>query len=259
MQQLNLITGQTKEQEAIEFIREHEPPGGYFLGFSGGKDSVVLYDLTEKAGVKFEAYYSATGIDAPEVVKFIREHYPTVIHKRPKESFFALIPKKGYPTKWTRWCCDKLKKEPTKDIPLVHRMMGIRAEESARRAARGRMDKLGKWAIYKPIFNWIEWEIWDHIDSHNLPTCSLYDEGFSRLGCVVCPFVDGRKLMKHKARWPKIYAGFEKAMQKLWDKGKPNGEPWHESNFDEFLNNWYNGISSKKNKTPIWDETDEKN
>jgi len=65
--------------------------------------------------------------------------------------------------------------------------------------------------------------------------------------------------MKHKARWPKIYAGFEKAMQKLWDKGKPNGEPWHESNFDEFLNNWYNGISSKKNKTPIWDETDEKN
>jgi len=35
------------------------------LGFSGGKDSVVLYDLTQKAEVKFEAYYSSTGLDAP--------------------------------------------------------------------------------------------------------------------------------------------------------------------------------------------------
>ena len=53
MQQLNLITGQTKEQEAIKFIREHEPPEGYFLGFSGGKDSVLTHHLAEMAGVKF--------------------------------------------------------------------------------------------------------------------------------------------------------------------------------------------------------------
>ena len=64
MKQLNL-QGKTKEEEAIEFIRMHEPPEGYFLGFSGGKDSVVLYDLTQKAEVKFEAYYSSTGLDAP--------------------------------------------------------------------------------------------------------------------------------------------------------------------------------------------------
>ena len=191
--------------------------------------------------MKFQGYYSATGIDAPEVVKFIKKDYPDVIFCRPKESFFALIPKKGYPTKWTRWCCDKLKKEPTKNIPLKHRLMGIRAEESARRAARNQIDKLGKWKIYKPIFYWLEWEIWDHIESKLLSYCLLYDEGFSRLGCVVCPFVDGRKLEKHKTRWPKIYAGFEKAMKKLWDKGKMNGEPWHESNFDEFLANWYKG------------------
>jgi len=242
MQQLNLITGQTKEQEAIEFIREHEPPEGYFLGFSGGKDSVVLYDLTQKAGVGFEAYYSATGIDAPEVVTFIKEKYPTVIHKRPKESFFSLIPKKGYPTKWTRWCCDKLKKEATKDVPLGKKLMGIRAEESKRRADRPRIDSFSKkQIIYKPIFNWLEWEIWDHIDTNNLLVCSLYSEGFSRLGCVVCPFVDGKKLKMHKDRWPKIYAAFEKAMKKLWDKGKPNKEPWRELSFGEFLNNWYRG------------------
>jgi len=47
-----------KDLESIAFIQEHEPPEGYFLGFSGGKDSVVLYDLTVRAGVKFQAYYS---------------------------------------------------------------------------------------------------------------------------------------------------------------------------------------------------------
>ena len=136
MQQLNLISGKTKEQIAIEFIQEYEPEEGYFLGFSGGKDSVVLYDLAVKSGVKFQGYYSATGIDAPEVVRFIKDNYPDVIFCRPKELFFKSLKRKGYPTKWNRWCCNTLKKEPTKHIPLLHRLMGIRAEESSRRAAR---------------------------------------------------------------------------------------------------------------------------
>ena len=212
MQQLNSITSQTKiqldifegikEKEAIKFIQEYEPSEGWFGGFSGGKDSVVMKDIGTKAETRkpIQWFYSATGVDAPELVKFIKEYHPDVIFKRPKESFFNLIPKKGYPTKWTRWCCDKLKKDPTKDILLLHRLMGIRAEESTRRAARGKIDTLGKWIIYKPIFNWLEWEIWNYIDSHNLPYCSLYDEGFDRLGCVVCPFLSGKKLKMHKQR-----------------------------------------------------------
>ena len=71
MEQLNL-NGKTKEELAIEFLQEHEPPEGYFLAFSGGKDSVVLYDSALRSGVKFEAYYSATGIDPPQLIKFIR-------------------------------------------------------------------------------------------------------------------------------------------------------------------------------------------
>ena len=30
------------EREAIEFLREHEPPEGYQLCFSGGKDSMLM-------------------------------------------------------------------------------------------------------------------------------------------------------------------------------------------------------------------------
>lgn len=64
--------------EAIDFLREHEPSEGYFVGFSGGKDSIVTLELCRMAGVKHQAFYSCTGIDAPEVVRFIKLHYPSV-------------------------------------------------------------------------------------------------------------------------------------------------------------------------------------
>lgn len=248
IKQLNL-QGQTKEQEAIAFIEKHEPPQGYLGGFSGGKDSVVLKYLTDKSGVKCQWYYSATGIDAPELQKFIKENYPDVIWKKPKHSFFIEIPKRGYPTKGFRWCCDFLKKEPTQKVPLKHQLMGIRAEESYKRAQRGRISKGHGKITYKPIFHWLLWEVWEYIESENLAYCSLYDEGFDRLGCVVCPFIcnPGKgaqiKLQIHKQRWPKYYRGFEKAMLKWWD----NGGWWKETKtrraflFDEFLFNWYRG------------------
>ena len=139
MQQLNL-NGKTKTEQAIEFIQKHEPPEGYFVGFSGGKDSVVLLDLVRKSGVKHETYYSATGIDPPELVKFIRDNYPDVVWKRPNykghRSFFGMIPTQHcVPTRIARWCCNELKKFPTLSVPLKHRLMGIRAEESVRRGA----------------------------------------------------------------------------------------------------------------------------
>jgi len=257
MQQLNL-DGKTKEELAVEFIQKHEPPEGYFLGFSGGKDSVVLKDLTIKSGVKFQAYYSAVGIDPPELVKFIKKHHPDVIFKRPKSSLYATIPTKGFPTKFARWCCDWLKKNPTKDVPLVHRLMGLRAEESVKRAKRGNISKLGKWIIYKPVFDWLTWEIWDHIERHELPYCSLYDEGFDRIGCVVCPFLcrpNQWALNQHRERWPKHYYAFEKAMKKLWDgreKRRRQQRKGYANTFEEFLDNWYKGNPSVTEEDCGW-------
>lgn len=44
-----------KEQQAIDFLRSMERDDLLSLGFSGGKDSVVILDLAERAGIKYNA------------------------------------------------------------------------------------------------------------------------------------------------------------------------------------------------------------
>lgn len=44
---------------------------------------------------RFKAYYSHTTVDPPKVVYFIREYYPDVIFRYPKESMWNLIIRKN--------------------------------------------------------------------------------------------------------------------------------------------------------------------
>jgi phosphoadenosine phosphosulfate reductase len=233
--------------DSIAFIREHEPPEGYFVGFSGGKDSIVTLKLVQMAGVKHEIYYSCTGIDPPEVVKFIKRNYPDVQWLRPKRSFWEGVRTNIPPTKKARWCCDKLKKDPSKNIPLKTRIMGIRAEESRARAKRGSISyiKRTNQMIVKPIFNWLEWHIWEFIEEYGLVYPILYDEGFNRIGCVVCPFKNKDDLRLNKTRYPGFYKAFEHAVSCWWDSGraKPSGgmiERLCINSADEYLAWWYN-------------------
>jgi len=80
------LWGRTKHQLAIDRIREFATGGRTALvAFSGGKDSQCCYHLCEEAGIAFEAQYSVTRFEPPELLDFIREHYPSVMFRRAYE------------------------------------------------------------------------------------------------------------------------------------------------------------------------------
>ena len=202
------------------------------LAFSGGKDSIVCKRLLELAGVPFTSYYSNTTMDPPELVKFIKAQHgdvPWLNPKMPMMTAVATLPKTP-PTRRCRWCCNLYKENAPRFDGLT--VMGIRAEESARRKkAYKPITKMrnGKTTAMLPILRWTEEDIWQFIDDEKLPYCSLYDEnGFSRLGCVGCPMTGLRRRDFEFRRWPQFERNWERAVKRSWEKwhGVPcrNGE-----------------------------------
>ena len=112
--QLNIF-GKDKVQVAIERFKAFEPLEGYFLAFSGGKDSVVIKALADMAGVKYDAHYQLTSVDPPEIVQFVKS-FDDVIIDVPRDkggeriTMWNLIPRKMMPpTRVVRYCCQELK------------------------------------------------------------------------------------------------------------------------------------------------------
>jgi len=119
---------------SIERIKEFEPPEGYYLAFSGGKDSQVIYELAKMANVKFDAHFNFTTVDPPELLRFIRTNYPDVKWNRPEKTMWQLIQQKMYPpTRIVRYCCESLKERGGKGRFLL---TGIRKQESNKRRKR---------------------------------------------------------------------------------------------------------------------------
>lgn len=130
---------QEKERKAIERLKAFEPPEGYYLAFSGGKDSVVCKALLDAAGVKYDATYRVTSVDPPELVRFIKEKHADVKREVPRDkdgkpiTMWNLIPRKLMPpTRTMRYCCEHLKESGGDGRMTV---TGVRWAESANRKA----------------------------------------------------------------------------------------------------------------------------
>jgi len=216
---------QERIDESIEILRQFEPPDGYYLAFSGGKDSMVLYAMAEQAGVKFDAHYHITSADPPELVRFIRQHYPEVDMDRPEYTMWNLIPKKQWPpTRVQRYCCEYLKEYGGQGRIMLS---GIRKTDSIRRRKTRAIRTCHKkgTTMISPLFNWCTEEIWEFIEDKNLPYCELYNQGFARLGCVGCPMAGSDRQGMELQRWPKFREAYLRAFARmLQERGKSGKE-----------------------------------
>ena len=110
-------------------------------------------------------------------------------------------------------------------------ILGVRKAESQKRSGRKLVEacfKDGSKRYVNPIIDWSESDVWDFINQENIPYCSLYDEGFKRLGCVGCPLGTKYGQRKEFDRWPKIEKAWKHAVKDAFENGKADGKDYFE-------------------------------
>lgn len=161
-------------------------------------------------------------------------------YKGKRTSMWGLIPQKLMPpTRLKRYCCDVLKEGSGKGRFIA---TGVRWAESAKRAAnRGileipRKDKEKKiilnndndesrrWfescalkakRICNPIVDWSDDDVWDYIQSEHIMVNPLYQNGFTRVGCIGCPMAGKKGRQFEFSRYPKFKDMYIRAFERM--------------------------------------------
>lgn len=277
MEQLYLFEIEKKIKGAVELLKMCEAaalamnPAGYYLAFSGGKDSLVIYHLAKMAGVRFEAHYHLTTVDPPELVHFIRRNYPDVIIDYPPITMWNLIIKKQLPPyRNARYCCSVLKETGGEGRFVI---TGVRWQESRKRESRGAVEVLGSRKpdlilnndneesrriiencqlkgkrLINPIISWTKNEVWLFIYSQKIAYCELYDCGFRRLGCIGCPLASVKNREWEFKRFPKFREAYIRTFDRMVEARRAAGKSDGNWNSGEAVFNWWMYGNPKQEK-----------
>ena len=73
-------------------------------------------------------------------------------------------------------------------------------KESEVRCINGK-DKI----LLNPIIEWSEEDVWEFLNKVvEVPHCELYDQGWTRIGCVCCPMASLKSTIRDEQRWPHV-------------------------------------------------------
>lgn len=70
--------------------------------------------------------------------------------------------------------------------------------------------------LISPIFHWTEQDVWYFLNEIiHAPHCSLYDEGYTRIGCILCPMATPKSKRRDVERFPHVKRGWIKAIKAI--------------------------------------------
>jgi phosphoadenosine phosphosulfate reductase len=229
-----------------------------YVSFSGGKDSLVVLDLA-RASLKqreLRAFFLNTGIEFPETVDFVksycRENKIQLEETNSGNAFWEQVEKFGPPAKDFRWCCKVCKLASAGDLDTGKEncsllpderagnnnsnssnsnrnsityltIDGKRKHESfsrARIAATETNPFVPSQLNIFPIRDWKALEVWLYIYWRGLSYNPLYDLGFERVGCWLCPSALAAEYIRVKELHPEMH---EKWNAFLLDWAKTSG------------------------------------
>lgn len=202
------------------------------VSYSGGKDSLVSLHLALDSGLEPVLLFNDTGIELPETkenVEYVASKYGLrKVVASAGNAFWIGLESFGPPGKDYRWCCKVTKLVPLartarREWPLgALNIVGQRAYESIDRARSPRVWR-NRWIPHllsiSPIQEWGQLHVWLYIYYNRLPYNPLYDMGFERLGCYLCPsstLAEFKVLSKtHPDLWGRWIAELEKWRKRL--------------------------------------------
>ncbi|MDO9518195.1 MAG: phosphoadenosine phosphosulfate reductase family protein [Methanosarcinaceae archaeon] len=192
------------------------------VSFSGGKDSLVVLDLAQSAlkNKSVKAFIVNTGLEFPETIDFARDYCKQNnidLHEADAgEAFWEHLENFGPPAKDFRWCCKVCKLAPAstvieecaKNSAVCLTIDGKRKHESFSRArvAASEMNPFvpDQLNIF-PIRDWRAIEVWLYIHWRGLAYNPLYDMGFERVGCYMCPAALSAEYKRMGELHPEMY------------------------------------------------------
>lgn len=208
---------------ALKLLQSIPQDGTIEVSYSTGKDSDVILELTKMAGIPFEAIYKNTTVDPPGSIAHAKEVGATIV--QPKKTMLQIIEEKGWPSRWTRFCCEELKEYKIHDRAI----QGIRRSESTARAKRYHepeicrvYNKKEKARIYLPILEWTDSDVEQFIRDRGIKCHPYYyDERGNfcverRVGCIGCPLQSDRGRGDFR-RYSKMFRSWVKAYSKWFD------------------------------------------
>lgn len=174
---------QRKIDRAIRLLQSVQKryDGEIEIAYSGGKDSDVILQLAKEAGIRYRAIYRNTTIDPPGTWGHVREMGVEIL--RAKASFFHLVAQKGFPSRFSRFCCEKLKEYKVLDKSVI----GVRKAESRKRNERyneptqcqyyGAKTEKNHVELIYPILEWTDEDVRDFIIDRKLKLAPIYYNG----------------------------------------------------------------------------------
>ncbi|MCL2142422.1 MAG: phosphoadenosine phosphosulfate reductase family protein [Methanimicrococcus sp.] len=240
------------EADSISFIQnaaENMNKQHLTCSYSGGKDSLVTLNLVSKAfedgsghEKEFDILFSDTGLEFKETLDNVTE--TVKIYGKPlketsaEDAFWEGFVIHGPPSVDNRWCTQSCKLMPITNLIESNyadkggclTFIGQRQYESKARAQSHRIWKSpsvrGQIGA-APIQEWTAMHIWLYIFDKNLNYNPLYEKGFDRIGCWLCPAASLADFENLRHTHPKAMEMWdEKLIEAGREKGIVRPEDW---------------------------------
>lgn len=78
--------------------------------------------------------------------------------------------------------------------------------------------------LISPIIHWTDDDVWEFLSACDVPHCELYDKGFKRIGCILCPMSQPKQKRIEMERYPHVKRNWLKAIKQIRDGGVFKGE-----------------------------------